>query len=748
MWLIVKNLWRRKTRTLLTALGIAVGVGAVVSLSAFGEGFASGFESLLSSGDADLLVSEEDAMMAMLSAVDQEVGDELLTMPGVDDVAATIVAFVQMPDAPYFTVMGEDPRGSPIEHYRVISGSRLSGRKQILLGKITAQNFDKAVGETFRLNGSTFRVVGIFETGTAMQDGGAVISVSDAQRVFDMRGKVNYFNVNLTDPRHSDSVKQAIEERWPNLLASRAGEATSQTDATNMYRSFGWFLGLFAVLVGGLGMMNTSLMSVFERTREIGVLRAVGWRRRRVIGLILGETLAISLFGGLLGIGLGLGLTGLAQLSPSVQSLLQGVYTPQIFIQALVTALLLGTFGGLYPAWRASRLEPVEAMRYEGGGATTESRVLPGLTKRLGRGALRNLLRRPTRTLVTLAGLAIGVGFIVSMMSITEGFISDFTEMATAGQTDLLAEQANASDMGFSRIDERLAVRLLAEPTIRSVSRVSIGVSTAPGMPYFFVIGIDPREEYIRHYRITEGRLIERKGEIILGRSAATGLKKNVGEKLKLGSYSFRVVGIFENGLTYEDAGGTVMLRDAQQMLGMPRKVSLLGIHLDDPRRAGELAPQLEAKYPQLMISRASELTDRMQDIATTRAVLNALIGLTVIVGGIVMMNAMLMTVYERTQEIGVLRALGWRRRRVIGMILGEAIGLSMLSGIAGALLGVALNAAFALEPSMGAFLKAAYSPWLFLQTILLCLTLGVLGGLYPAWRAANLQPIEALRYE
>ena len=141
-------------------------------------------------------------------------------------------------------------------------------------------------------------------------------------------------------------------------------------------------------------------------------------------------------------------------------------------------------------------------------------------------------------------------------------------------------------------------------------------------------------------------------------------------------------------------------------------------------------------------------MTDRMQDIASTRALLNALIVLTVIVGGIVMMNAMLMTVFERTQEIGVLRALGWRRRRVIRMILGEAVALSLISGVAGTLLGVLLNAAFMLEPTMGSFLEPSYSPLLILQTILLCLVLGALGGIYPAWRAANLQPIEALRYE
>ena len=79
------------------------------------------------------------------------------------------------------------------------------------------------------------------------------------------------------------------------VAASRSGEASQQTEMLDMYRSFGWFLGIFAILVGGLGMMNPMLMSVLERTREIGVLRALGWRRRRIVGLIMGEGLVLAL---------------------------------------------------------------------------------------------------------------------------------------------------------------------------------------------------------------------------------------------------------------------------------------------------------------------------------------------------------------------------------------------------------------------------------------------------------------------
>jgi putative ABC transport system permease protein len=108
----------------------------------------------------------------------------------------------------------------------------------------------------------------------------------------------------------------------------------------------------------------------------------------------------------------------------------------------------------------------------------------------------------------------------------------------------------------------------------------------------------------------------------------------------------------------------------------------------------------------------------------------------------------MLMSVFERTREIGTLRALGWRRRRVVGMIVSESLALAFLSGIAGILLGVGLGNLIAMEPTMGAWLKGEYSLRLFAQAIGIALVLGGIGALYPAWRAANLSPIEALRYE
>jgi ABC-type antimicrobial peptide transport system permease subunit len=431
-------------------LGIAVGVAAVVSLSAFGEGFATGFESIFSTSDADLIVGQKDAVMLLMSSVDAEIQIEIRSIPGVEQVAGTVIGIVQMPDVPYFVVMGEDPRSYNMAHYRIVSGNPIAARRQILLGKSTAANFKKQPGDAFYINDSIYRVAGIYETGVAMEDAGAVMRLDDAQSAFNQRNKVNYFSVKVKDKNRIAEVKQTIESRWPNLAATRSGEATTQSESLDMYRWFGWFIGIFAILVGGLGMMNTSLMSVFERTREIGVLRAVGWGKARVMGLILGETLATAVMGGIAGIALGIGLTELVKLSPAVNSMLSGVLSYTLFLQAMVTAILLGVAGGVYPAWKAAQLQPVEAMRYDSG-ATGNKRVQVAWLTRLFSGtSTRNLWRRPLRTLITVVGIGIGVGFVVALIAMADGFIFAFNQITGAGQVDILAEESKVSDLTLS----------------------------------------------------------------------------------------------------------------------------------------------------------------------------------------------------------------------------------------------------------------------------------------------------------
>jgi putative ABC transport system permease protein len=124
-------------------------------------------------------------------------------------------------------------------------------------------------------------------------------------------------------------------------------------------------ISVMAILVGGVGVLNTMLMAVFERTREIGVLRSLGWGRSAILGMILRESLLLGLLGGLAGIGIAFGLIGLASKAPLVGDMFGANWSFDIFARAIGIALALGLLGGLYPAFRATRLEPVEALRYE-----------------------------------------------------------------------------------------------------------------------------------------------------------------------------------------------------------------------------------------------------------------------------------------------------------------------------------------------------------------------------------------------
>jgi len=381
-------------------------------------------------------------------------------------------------------------------------------------------------------------------------------------------------------------------------------------------------------------------------------------------------------------------------------------------------------------------------LRYEGGGGEGVSPRLPGGM------TTRSLFRRKTRTLLTMVGIGIGVATVVALVGLTDGFIDDFTALATGSGTDLMAVEANISDMAYSAIDEKVGKRIAGLSGVKSVSGTVFSVAMSEETPFMIVFGYHPAEYAIRHFKIVEGEGLSANRQIILGHSAAEAMEKQVGDKVRIFDSSFRIVGIYETGASYEDSGGVISLREAQALFGKPRQVGFLGIKVEDPHRVEGVRQRIEEEFPEITVSLSTEFAERLPDLQAMEALVGGISFLAVIVGGVGMMNTMVMSVFERTREIGVLRALGWRRSKVLFMVVRESLLLGVVSGLAGVVMGVAMGKALTLLPFIGGLLKPSFRSYTFVQALIMALALGMIGGLYPAWWASRLHPIEALRYE
>lgn len=748
--MFLKNLFRRKIRTALTVLGISIGVAAIIGLGAMASGLEAGYGSMLSGSKADLILSQPDAFDMSYSVVDESVGEQLAAMPEVYALSSMLEGFVQAENEPYFFVFGYPQDSFIFDRFQIVAGSPLLSRearaahgKPILLGSAAAEVLDKAVGDSLRLTGSVYRVIGIYQTGDAFEDSGAILHMQDAQELLGKPRQVSVFYIQLKDPALRERFIKRVERQMPDLELSGVKEFEDKQVMSDMFGGYVWVIGGLAIIIGGVGMMNAQLMSVYERTREIGVLRSVGWSRNRVLWMILAESMSVCLAGGLLGVGLGYLLLD----AISRSTVLFGASTASInatsLRQAFIVVILMGFVAGLYPAWRASRLQPVEALRYEGG-ATSKARRLP-----FGGMAVQSLRQRLTRTLLTITVIGITVGAIAALEGMLLSMKADMTAMFSSGGSQIMIRQADVSDTSLSAIDEHIGDKIAALPEVEGVSGVMIGAVMLPDTGGFFImLGYGPNEPAIRRFRIVEGEPLKNNHQIILGKSMADAMKKSVGDTIDLSGVRFRVVGIYESNISWEELGGVVSKRDAQLFIGRPRKVTMLAVRVHNPSQAKDLVDKINITYPDVHAALSGEFADQMPDFEASEGMMDGISVMAIFIGGVGVLNTMLMAVFERTREIGVLRSLGWRRSAILGMILRESLLLGLLGGGAGIFIAFGLVQMASIAPVVGDYFRVTWQWQIFARAIGIALMLGLLGGLYPAYRATRLQPVEALRYE
>jgi putative ABC transport system permease protein len=236
---------------------------------------------------------------------------------------------------------------------------------EIFLGSRAAEFLEVTQGATIAIGRSEFRVGGIFKTENGFEDGGVFLPLAAAQNFFHREGISSVVAIKLRDRDEGGAFKAAVESAYPSLIALENREFNQSYTQFRILHLTAWAVGICAFLLGGLGVANTMLLSVFTRIREIAILRVCGFSRGQVAALIFAEATAIASVG--LAAGFLIGITALVALerAPQFHGYIQIQVQPSIVLGIICTALVTAVAGAIYPAQFASKVQPAEALRYE-----------------------------------------------------------------------------------------------------------------------------------------------------------------------------------------------------------------------------------------------------------------------------------------------------------------------------------------------------------------------------------------------
>jgi putative ABC transport system permease protein len=382
----LRNVFRRKLRVLLTIFGITIGVLALVVMGSMAEKI-----NMLVSGGTKYYsdkVTVQAAGTALFSNSPLSLSkfDAIKAVPGVADVSASLGMLLDpeqgasfgMPDM----IIGSDMRAENLESFKL---SYSAGRAltpddvgSVVVGSDMANKLGAKVGGYVTIRGEQFKVVGIMNKTLTAPDTSVYMTLPDAQRLYMqdipevVRSQVNQsdlvteFVVYPTPGTDPEQLAALVNQSVEGVSATGPKAFQDQVaSGTSIFNAIIYGIAIIALFVGGLSVINTMTMSVNERTREIGVRKAIGASDGQIVGQFLSESGIIGLLGGVSGLFLGWLAATVANRLLESRNLNLFLVSPRLAIGAVVFAILLGLISGLYPSLHAARLQPVTALRYE-----------------------------------------------------------------------------------------------------------------------------------------------------------------------------------------------------------------------------------------------------------------------------------------------------------------------------------------------------------------------------------------------
>jgi putative ABC transport system permease protein len=800
----LKGLAQHRLRTVLTALAIVVGVATMSAAFTLSDTMRQASDALSSDsyGGTAAVVSAKTAYDRSVDGYTKNPTISAATLDAVRRVPQAGVAVGDLTntqtrmldrsgdpigDGPYFGI-GLDSRQKGFEQltpFRLEHGRWATGASQVVIDAGTADKQHLKVGGTVAIAGDgpvqRFRVVGIARFGDVKTIGTATAAVFDlhtAQRLFGEHGRLDSVLVAGRPGTSDAAVRRALAAALPGTLQvqTAADHDRFTLDGLSQFVDIiGIVLLAFAavaILVGAFTIFNTLSITVAQRAREFGLLRMVGAGRRQVLGSVLVEALVIGLLASAVGLAAGLGLA--KGLNAALVAL--GLDLPQtgtVFAtRTIVVSTVVGTvvtvLAGFVPAWRATRIAPVAALRsasadaHEPGLVGRGIRAVTGLLGRpaqalggsSGRLARRNAMRNPGRVAVTALALTIGIALVTAVSVLGQG-LKDTT-------TGSLKDRVSATYVVVDK-DGYTPISASAERDVAAAK----GVRTVSGLRQDGALAFGDEESVNVVDPATVGRVLDfdwKQGD----RSVLAGLGRHgaiadegwakehhlaVGDRFSITSAAGERIALRVDGIEKSPVidvlglGPITISRDAAHAAGLRETRSRFAL-VDAPRADKEALTAALRRHPEVQVQTKDAYIDtQAKAIDPLLGIFYVLLALAVIVSLFGLVNALVLSTFERTRELGMLRAVGMTRRQLRRMVRHESI----ITAVLGAALGMAAGmgiAALAVLKWGDIGLAFGLPVGALVAFTVVAVLAGVLAAVLPARRAARMDVLDALAYE